>query len=170
VERDPARASFEEFAAARWAALVRVAYLLTGHRQDAEDLLQSALERVAMRWPTLDEPEAYTRKVLYTQAISRRRRLGRRPPEALTGLLPDLAAMPAPQPEVETRIVLEAALETLTRKQRAVLVLRFYEDLSEAQTAEVLGCSLGTVKSQTRHALSRLRALNPHLIEVAVMR
>lgn len=66
--------------------------------------------------------------------------------------------------EVETRIVLEAALERPTRKQRAPLVLRFYEDLSEAQTAEVLGCSLGTVKSQTRHALSRLRALNPHLM------
>jgi RNA polymerase sigma-70 factor (sigma-E family) len=164
--RDGGRTSFEEFAAARWGALVRVAYLLTGHPQDAEDLLQSALERVAMRWSTLEEPEAYTRKVLYTQATSRWRRLRSRPAEALTGQPPERPA--AVQREVETRIVLEAALERLTRKQRAVLVLRFYEDLSEAQTAEVLGCSVGTVKSQTRHALSRLRALNPHLLREAV--
>ncbi|HZM77864.1 MAG TPA: sigma-70 family RNA polymerase sigma factor [Candidatus Limnocylindrales bacterium] len=128
----------------RWSALVHVAFLPTGHRQDAEDLLQSALERVALRWQTLDEPEAYTRKVLYTQAISRRRRLGRRPAEALTGQPPETALVV--EREVKTRIVLEAALETLTPKQRAVLVLRFYEDLSESQTADVLGCSLGTVK------------------------
>ena len=163
MNADRARASFEEFASARWASLVRVAYLLTGHRQDAEDLLQSALERVALRWHTLDEPEAYTRKVLYTQAVSRWRRRGRHPAELLTGELPE--GPPVAHREVETRIVLEAALDTLTPKQRAVLVLRFYEDLSESQTAEVLGCSLGTVKSQTRHALSRLRALNPHLLE-----
>lgn len=170
MDRDRARASFEEFTTARWAGLVRVAYLLTGHRQDAEDLLQSALERVALRWHTLDEPEAYTRKVLYTQAISRWRRLGSRPVEALMADPPHTAATVVEEREVETRIMLEAALGTLTPKQRAVLVLRFYEDLSESQTAEVLGCSVGTVKSQTRHALSRLRALNPHLLEGAVRR
>lgn len=159
-----ARASFEEFVSGRWPALVRTAYLLTGHRHDAEDLLQTALERAAVRWERLDDAEAYVRRVLYTQAVSRWRWRRRRPPEVLTDQVPQTARS---EPDRETRMVLDLALARLTPKQRAVLVLRFYEDLSESQTAEVLGCSVGTVKSQTRHALIRLQALNPHLTQLA---
>ncbi|GAA1383895.1 SigE family RNA polymerase sigma factor [Catellatospora chokoriensis] len=158
-----ARAAFEEFVAARSAALGRTAYLLTGHRQDAEDLLQSALARAAVRWARLDEPEAYVRRVLYTQSVSRWRALRRRPPELLTDRLPQTAAT---EPCHDTRVVLDLALRRLTPKQRAVLVLRFYEDRSESQAAELLDCSVGTVKSQTRHALMRLRVLNPQLAQL----
>ncbi|WP_155368910.1 SigE family RNA polymerase sigma factor [Catellatospora vulcania] len=158
-----ARAAFEEFVTGRSAALGRTAYLLTGHRQDAEDLLQSALARAAVRWSGLDDPEAYVRRVLYTQSVSRWRALRRRPPELLTDQPPQTAVA---EPCHDTRMVLDLALRRLTPKQRAVLVLRFYEDRSESHTAEVLGCSVGTVKSQTRHALMRLRALNPQLAQL----
>ncbi|MBV1853046.1 SigE family RNA polymerase sigma factor [Catellatospora tritici] len=158
-----ARTSFEEFVAARSVALGRTAYLLTGHRHDAEDLLQAALARAAVRWSRLDDAEAYVRRVLYTQSVSRWRQLRRRPPELLTDQPPHLAA---PEPDRETRVVLDLALRRLTPKQRAVLVLRFYEDRSESQTAELLECSVGTVKSQTRHALARLRELNPQLAQL----
>lgn len=158
-----ARASFEEFVAARSVSLGRLAYLLTGHRHDAEDLLQTALIRVAMRWSRVEEPEAYVRRTLYTQAVSRWRMRGRRP-EVLTDqpLLGDGGV----ESDWATRVVLDQALRRLTPKQRAVLVLRFYEDLSESQTAAMLECSVGTVKSQTRHALERLRALSPHLAQL----
>jgi RNA polymerase sigma-70 factor (sigma-E family) len=158
-----ARASFEEFVASRSSALGRTAYLLTGHRHDAEDLLQSALARAAVRWGKLDDAEAYVRRVLYTQSVSRWRWLRRRPPELLTDEPPPTAL---PEADLETRVVLDQALRRLTPKQRAVLVLRFYEDLSESQTAEVLQCAVGTVKSQTRHALVRLRTLNPQLVQL----
>ncbi len=158
-----ARAAFEEFVAARWAALGRTAYLLTGNKHDAEDLLQTALARAATRWDKIEDHEAYVRRVLYTQAVSHWRWRRRRPPEVLTDQLPNVAVH---QPDQETRIVLDQALSRLTPKQRAVLVLRFYEDRSESQTAEILECSVGTVKSQTRHALMRLRALNPQLAQL----
>ena len=158
------RASFEEFVAARSGALGRIAYLLTGNRHDAEDLLQSALAHSAVRWNRLDDAEAYVRRVLYTQSVSRWRALRRRPSELLTDQPPQTAAA---EPDREARMVLDLALRRLTPKQRAVLVLRFYEDRSESHTAEVLGCSVGTVKSQTRHALMRLRALNPQLAQLA---
>lgn len=158
-----ARASFEEFVRLRSGGLARAAYLLTGDRHHAEDLLQTALARAATRWERLEEPEAYVRRVLYTQAVSWWRQLRRRPAEALVEG-PAQAARPAA--EVETRLVLERALRRLTPKQRAVLVLRFYEDRTEAQTAQLLGCAVGTVKSQTRHALARLRVLSPELAEL----
>jgi RNA polymerase sigma-70 factor (sigma-E family) len=160
VDRSAARASFEEFVRVRSAALGRTAYLLTGNRHDAEDLLQSALARVALRWGSVDDAEAYVRRVLYTQAVSRWRGLRRRPLESL-GESPTAAATPAA--DVELRVVLERALRRLTPRQRAVLVLRYYEDRTEVATADLLGCAVGTVKSQTRHALARLRALNPDL-------
>jgi RNA polymerase sigma-70 factor (sigma-E family) len=158
-----ARAAFEEFVAARWAALGRTAFLLMGNKHDAEDLLQTALARAATRWDRIDDHEAYVRRILYTQAVSQWRWRRRRPPEMLTDQLPHVAAE---QPDRETRIVLDQALSRLTPKQRAVLVLRFYEDRSESQTAELLECSVGTVKSQTRHALMRLKALNPQLAQL----
>ena len=157
-----ARASFEEFVAARSVSLGRVAYLLTGHRHDAEDLLQTALIKVAMRWSGVEDPEAYVRRVLYTQAVSRWRRRGRRPEVLTDQPLGDGRV----ESDLTTRLVLDQALRRLTPKQRAVLVLRFYEDMSESQTAAMLECSVGTVKSQTRHALERLRVLSPHLAQL----
>lgn len=160
------RAAFEEFVAARWGPLSRTAYLLTGHHHDAEDLLQSALARAAPRWDRIDDHEAYVRRILYTQAISHWRWRRRRPPEVLTDELHALPHTLAAEPDVDLRLVLDNALDRLTPKQRAVLVLRFYEDRSESQTAELLDISVGTVKSQTRHALERLRRLNPQLAEL----
>ncbi|HCT79949.1 MAG TPA: SigE family RNA polymerase sigma factor [Micromonosporaceae bacterium] len=136
-----ARAAFEDFVVARWAALTRIAYLMTGNRHDAEDLWQTALARVATKWAKIDDHEAYVRRVLYTQAVSHWRWLRRRPPEVLTDQLPNVSAQ---ETDRETRIVLDQALRRLTPKQRAVLVLRFYEDRSESQTAELLECSVGT--------------------------
>jgi RNA polymerase sigma-70 factor (sigma-E family) len=161
VDRQTERAAFDDFVRGRSTALGRTAYLLTGNRQDAEDLLQTALARAATRWGRIDDAEAYVRRVLYTSAVSRWRQLRRHPAEVL-GFTP--VGHPAPAAvEVEVRMVLEQALARLTARQRAVLVLRFYEDRTEAQTAQVLGCAIGTVKSQTRHALARLRALSPEL-------
>ncbi len=163
MTRSSARDAFEEFVRARTGALGATAYLLTGNRHDAEDLLQTALSRAATRWERLDDPEAYVRRVLYTQAVSGWRARLRRPLERL-GHEPPPAI--APGVEVETRVVLDQALRRLTPRQRAVLVLRFYEDRTESQAAALLGCSLGTVKSQTRHALARLRVLSPELAEL----
>ncbi|MEV0149314.1 MULTISPECIES: SigE family RNA polymerase sigma factor [unclassified Nonomuraea] len=152
---------FREFVLARQQALMRTAYLLTGDAHLAEDLLQSVLINVVGQWHKLSKggnPEAYTRKALVNQYISwqRRRRLelpSGDPPER--GVSYDDAAL--------DRMVLRQALARLTPKQRAVIVLRFREDLTEAQTAEVLGCAVGTVKSQTHHALARLREHAPEL-------
>ena len=160
-----ARASFEEFVAARSVSLGRVAYLLTGHKHDAEDLLQTALIKVAMRWSKVDEPEAYVRRVLYTQAVSRWRLRGRKP-EVLTDQPLDDGGV---ESDWATRVVLDQALRRLTPKQRAVLVLRFFEDCSEARTAEVLGVAVGTVKSQTAVALRRLRELAPELSDLVTL-
>jgi RNA polymerase sigma-70 factor (sigma-E family) len=159
-----ARASFEEYVRARTPVLMRIAYLVTGNAHDAEDLVQSALERAAVRWRQLDDPEAYLRRVIYTQSISRWRRLRARPPEMLTDAPPE---RPPNETDHDTRLVLASAIRRLTPKQRAVLVLRFYEDRTEAESALLLGVSTGTVKSQTRHALRRLRELAPELAELA---
>ncbi|GAA2844982.1 SigE family RNA polymerase sigma factor [Streptosporangium fragile] len=152
---------FREFVLARQQVLMRTAYLLTGDAHLAEDLLQSVLIKIAGQWPKLSRggnPEAYTRKALVNQYISWRRRPRRELPSANPperGSSCDEAAL--------DRIVLRQALAKLTPKQRAVIVLRFWEDLTETQTAEVLGCSVGTVKSQVHRALVRLRSLAPEL-------
>lgn len=145
---------FEEFVAARQQALLRTAYLLTGHRQDAEDLVQTALIKAVPHWHRISgDPEAYLRRILVRENISRWRR--RRWREVVvehpgeTGLHDD---------DVAGRIALLGALAQLAPRQRAVLVLRYFEDRSESQTAELLGISVGTVKSHARDALSRLRA------------
>jgi RNA polymerase sigma-70 factor (sigma-E family) len=153
--------AFEEFVRARTSAFARTAYLLTGNRHDAEDLVQVALARTATRWTRLDDPEAYVRRVLYTQAVSWRRVLRRRRGEVLVGTPLDTGLGRAADPDL--RIVLAQALGRLTPKQRTILIVRFYEDRTEAETAALLSIALGTVKSQTRHALSRLRALAPEL-------
>ena len=149
---------FDEYVAARGADLLRTAVLLTGDHHKAEDLVQTALAKVWPRWERLVEqpgpgPHAYVRKVMLTSYIAwwRRRWNGERPTDVL------------PEPEVSTsaprveRVDLLRALAALPKGQRAVVVLRHVEDLSEAETAELLGCSVGTVKSQCSRALAALR-------------
>ena len=156
---------FDEFVATRGPALMRTASLLTGNKAAAEDALQEALTRVAMRWPKVvrgGEPEPYVRRVLYTVVVDewrRRRRLDTEPAEvndASDGV--DVAS------RVSNSLTLAEALRRITPRQRAVLILRYYDDLTEMQAAHVLGCSVSTVKSQTKHALMRLRALAPDVI------
>jgi RNA polymerase sigma-70 factor (sigma-E family) len=158
---------FREFVAARGQALTRAAYLLTGDQQLAEDLLQNVLSRVAGRWERLlakGSPEAYIRTSLYREYVSW---LRRRPnSEIPTDVLPEPASSATTTDFADLttlRLSLERALGKLTRKQRAVIVLRFYEDLSEADAARVMGCSVGTIKSQTHRGLARLRAVAPDL-------
>ncbi|MEU8263124.1 SigE family RNA polymerase sigma factor [Micromonospora sp. NPDC048999] len=160
---------FEVFVRQRSAALARTAYLLTGDRHLAEDLLQDTLARVAERWWAVvrgGDPEPYVRRMLYTRAIDGWRH--RRRHAAATAAVAERPELQSPSDDAEIiarRLVLRDALARLTPRQRAVLVLRFYEDHTEVQTADLLGCSVNTVKSQTRHALSRLRAVAPHLAE-----
>jgi RNA polymerase sigma-70 factor (sigma-E family) len=151
---DPRRDSFEEYVAARREALLRTAYLLTGHHHDAEDLVQVALIKVVPKWSRIaDNPEPYVRKVLVRENISRWRR--RRWRERHFARLPDIAVS-GPS---EHRVALNDALAKLAPRQRAVIVLRYYDDLTEHQAAQMLGVSVGTVKSQARDGLARLRGL-----------
>lgn len=159
--------SFEEWAQTRSAALARSAFLLTANVHDAEDLLQETLVRVSERWPRLarrGQPDAWARKTMHNVAIDRWRRRRARPAELLGE--PGESAYDDPTSAATDRLVLLDALSRLTPRQRAVLSLRFYEDLTEVQSAEVLGCSVNTVKSQTRHALMRLRQLAPGLVQI----
>lgn len=165
--------SFRSFVVARRPALLRTAWLLTGNRDDAEDLVQTALMKAAKHWRRVvaaGDPEPYVRRILVTSHISGWRRAGRATLVPLGG--EDGEQHPPDRPVdpgggADDRVVLAAALARLTPKQRAVLVLRFYEDLSEGQAAQVMGVRLGTVKSQTRHALARLRDLAPELAAYA---
>ena len=153
---------FREFVLARTAALSRTAYLLTGDAQLAEDLVQTALFEAARSWHRIrGHPEPYVRRILYTRNISwwRRRHIQE------SGLA-DREPPPHHDADADLRLTLEDALRRLTPKQRTVLVLRYFEDLTEAQTAEQLGIGLGTVKSMTRQALGRLRVLAPELAEL----
>ncbi|MFC6083619.1 SigE family RNA polymerase sigma factor [Sphaerisporangium aureirubrum] len=153
---------FHEFVRARQQSLMRTAYLLTGDAHLAEDLLQTVLTRVAAHWAKLADggnPEAYARRALVNQTISWRRRKRVELPGAE---LPERAESGQSHDEATVRrIALHHALAQLTPKQRAVIVLRFYEDRTEHETAQLMGVSIGTVKSQTHYALSKLRALAP---------
>ena len=154
---DSARREFAEFAAARASALIRVAYLLAGDQHAAEDLLQTALTKTAAHWGRIHTaPEAYVRQVMYREQVSSWRRRARRG-EATMADVPDRAAA-APDISAETRLSLQQALRALPPGKRAVLVLRYFEDLPEAQVASILGCSVGTVRSQTYKALTQLKA------------
>ncbi|WP_128376766.1 SigE family RNA polymerase sigma factor [Streptomyces cavernae] len=153
-------AQFQEFVKARWTRLVRTAYLLTGDAQLAEDLTQTALAKAYRSWRRVSRsasPEAYVRRMLVSCNSDRFRK--RRVKEALTPSPPDVPGPDEPSSRVDTRGVLMAALAELPPKQRAVVVMRYWEDLSEAEVAEVLGCSLGTVKSQASKGLAKLRAV-----------
>ncbi len=153
-------ADFATFVAASSRRLLRSAYLITGDLAEAEDLLQTALERTYRRWPSIrqkDVPEAYVRKIVVTTAIDagRRRKFSSAPldEDELPGL-PDQAMESLPG-----RAALLASMRTLPAGQRAVLVLRYFDDLTEAETARALGCTVGTVKSQHARAMARLREL-----------
>jgi RNA polymerase sigma-70 factor (sigma-E family) len=153
------RRAFDEFAAASADRLVRTAYLLCGDRGHAEDLVQTALLRTARRWRTArSQPEAYARRVVVNLAKDRWRDLARRPAEAPMDGAEDQAGQIEVYDGVLDRDELLRAARRLPPGQRAVLVLRFFDDLSVEETAATLGCSTGTVKSQTSRALDRLRA------------
>ena len=166
VTVDRLATEFDSFVRGRTPALLRAAYLLTGDQHLAEDLVQSALARVHRRWAYLHHEgnaEAYTRKTMYHLYVSWWRR--RNVAESMPGDLPEPRGGYDHAEVTSTRITLRRALLRLTPKQRAVLVLRFFEDRSEAETAESLGITVGTVKSQTAKALARLRAVAPELAE-----
>ena len=154
---------FAQFVEARERALQRTAYLLTGDWALAEDLVQTALARTWPRWERIrqrDDPEIYVRRVMVNTWTTwkRRRWRGERPSAAV----PDTAAGGDMAEEVTVRIGLRGALGSLTPRQRAVLVLRVYDDLPEAQVAYVLNCAVGTVKATMSQALAKLRE-NPQL-------
>jgi RNA polymerase sigma-70 factor (sigma-E family) len=161
LRKGKARSEFERFAAVHTDALLRSAYLMAGDRGEAEDLVQECLLRVAGKWPrvrSMDHPGAYARRVLFNLALDGgRRRTSRRvelqaieTPQRLGAEDPGAAAL-------EARAELVQALGGLPARQRAVLVLRYFVDLPEAEVAAILGCSPGTVKSSASRALERLR-------------
>lgn len=146
---------FAEFASAASPRLRRMAFLMCGNWHTAEDLTQTALAKVFASWPRVRRQEAvhaYTTRTLVNTYLADRRL--RRNGEVLTDRLPD---RPAGGPAPEDRIVVLDALATLPPRGRAVVILRYWADLNVEQAAAVLGCSPGTVKSQTARALSRLR-------------
>lgn len=158
--RVAAEVDFDEFVVARSRALLRTAYLLTHDHALAEDLLQTALSKAWFAWGRIDgNPEPYVRRILVNTFASwwRRRWHGEVPTEEL----PEHAAAPS---GVETHGDLWVAMARLPRRQRAVVVLRYFEDLTEAETAATLGCSVGTVKSQASKALAKLR-IDPALAD-----
>jgi RNA polymerase sigma-70 factor (sigma-E family) len=160
VDRMAEEAAFNEFVVARSSALMRTAYLLTQDHQLAEDLVQTALFKAALRWQRITgDPEHYVRRILYTESISWWRRRTRRVAESA----PRYDEPSGVGVDVDLQLSLERALARLTPRQRAVLVLRYYEALTEVEAARVLGVGVGTVKSMHRQALARLRASAPEL-------
>jgi RNA polymerase sigma-70 factor (sigma-E family) len=153
--------SFQTFVDGRSTALLRTAYLLTGDRGHAEDLLQTALLRTARHWSRArDAPEAYARQVLVNLSRDWIRSLFRRPREAPMPADPDtLRTVDGGYERVAERRVVVRALAELPIRQRQVVILRFFEDLSVEQTAELIGSTTGTVKTHTSRALARLREL-----------
>lgn len=160
------RPTIEEFVAVRGEALLRVALMLTGDPHAAEDLVQAVLAKAYPRWErisTLDQPEAYLRRTLVHEHLRRRRRRWHR--EVPVPVVTDTEATAAGD-GVEERASQDAAWELLARlpaRQRAVLVLRYYEDLPDSEIAAVLGCRAGTVRSQAARALATLRAALPRM-------
>lgn len=155
--REGDREEFRAYVAARGAALLRVAYLLTGDHGEAEDLLQTALAKTYLAWGRIQDRgalDSYVRRAMVNTHISwwRRRKIEEYPTE----VLPDV---PAPDPTLNSdlREALWQALARLPRRQRAAVVLRYYEDLTESEVAQTLGVSVGTVKSTVSRAVAKLR-------------
>ncbi|SNT64431.1 RNA polymerase sigma-70 factor, sigma-E family [Asanoa hainanensis] len=147
---------FEDFVVGRSPRLLRTAYLLTRDWALAEDLLQTALARAWEAWSRIDgDPEPYVRRIIVNTYASAWRRRWRG--ELPTADLPEPPGAADPHGHLDDRDSLWRALGRLPRRQRAVLVLRYFEDLSEAEIAEALGCSIGTVKSQASRAVAKLR-------------
>ncbi len=150
---------FTAFVAGHQRRLQRTAFLLTGDWQLAEDLVQTALAKAWVRWAGItrtEQPEMYVRRVIVTTYISWRRRRWRG--EVATAELPDHGEPADLQAEAASRLLARKLLAALPARQRAVLVLRFFDDLTETEVAAMMGCAVGTVKSQTAKALARLRA------------
>ncbi|WP_406284386.1 SigE family RNA polymerase sigma factor [Embleya sp. NBC_00896] len=146
-------------------ALVRTAYLLCGDRDEAEDLAQTTVTKVFTAWERVraaENPDAYVRRILVNVNLSRTRR--RRVRQFLTDRLPDRAG-PDPTSAVAQRSVLMAALSRLPAGRRAAVVLRHWEDRSESEVAKILGCTVGTVRSQTFKGLAQLRK-DPQLADL----
>lgn len=152
-------ADFDDFVVGDGTRLQRMAIALTGDRSVAEDLVQDVLERMYVAWPRIDDPHAYARRALVNATANRWRRRSRRP-ERIVADTPEVAVSDRAD-EHAHRDELVRAISALPARQRAVIVLRFLEDMSEAEAATALGCSAGTVKSQTSRALSKLRELLP---------
>ncbi len=160
-----ADAEFSDFMHGRWSELVRLGYGLTGDLQHAEDLAQTAFARAYASWPRVrwaDNPDAYLRRIVVNANRSRFRK--NRVGEVLTDTVPDLVNTSAHPEQRHDRDALVAALMQLPYGQRAAVVLRYWLDLTETETAAILGCSVGNVKSQASRALAKLRA-NSSLLE-----
>lgn len=155
---EQAREDFRSYVAARSPALLRTAYMLSGNRADAEDLLQTALAKTYLAWDRIREREAvdgYVRRVMVNTQTSwwRKRKVDEYPTESL----PEGPAGRDASADLDLHDALWTALAGLPKRQRAMVVLRYYEDLSETETAAVMGVSVGTVKSTTSRALAKLR-------------
>ncbi|HEY2639471.1 MAG TPA: SigE family RNA polymerase sigma factor [Streptosporangiaceae bacterium] len=158
-------AEFSDFMQGRWSQLVRLGYGLTGDLQHAEDLAQTAFARAYASWHSVrraDNPDAYLRRIVVNANRNRFRKL--RVGEVLSGSVPDLVSVTDDTDRRSDRDALVGALMQLPYGQRAAVVLRYWLDLTETETAVVLGCSVGNVKSQASRALAKLRA-NSSLLE-----
>jgi RNA polymerase sigma-70 factor (sigma-E family) len=164
---EAAKREFTEFVATRGGALLRMAYALTSEQHAAEDLVQTALAKAMLRWSRIrGDAEPYLRKIMYHEHVSWWRRRWRRA-ELSTAEPPERSTVDA---DPHLRMAMREALATLPARQRAVLVLRYLEDLSEQQVADLLGVSTGTVGSQASRALATLRQRMPDLNGTEVRR
>jgi RNA polymerase sigma-70 factor (sigma-E family) len=148
----------DAFLEARWPSLFRLACLLTGSPAEAQDLLQESMEKVCLRWSKISRtelPEAYVRRLMVNTLVSRSRKPFRRHELFDGGETP--GSVESPERAILERAAIWPLVCALPVRQRAVIVLRYYEDLSEQQIADVLGCSTGSVKSQAHDALASLR-------------
>jgi len=152
---------FTAFVRQRTPALIRTAYALCVNQHDAEDLVQNALAKTSLKWARIHgDPEHYVRRVMYRDFVSAWR-WRRTRPEVSFGDVPQRARPGAHDEQTVDRLTIRAALRALPPRQRAVIVLRYLEDMSEKDVAEALGCSPGTVASQASRGLARLRGSHP---------
>ncbi len=150
--------AFSNFVAARLPHLLKLGRALAGDEQHGADLVQDALERTLLRWQRIEDPDAFVRRCMVNRSVSVWRKVRREHP---------LTDLPEPTRSDRPRDhELLAAVRTLPPRQRAVIALRYYEDLTEAQTAEALGCSVGTVKSQANRAMAALRVQLPRFADL----
>ncbi|WP_245644683.1 SigE family RNA polymerase sigma factor, partial [Nocardioides jensenii] len=149
---------FDEWVSARVPALLRFAYLVTGSRDSADDVVQTVLARSLERWNTVrrtDDPDAYVRRMIINENVSSWRRWGKRQTPVVEVF--DTARTPDPADGVSTADAVWRVCRALPERQRAAVVLRFYEDLSDREIASILECSESTVRSQIHRALAALR-------------